>query len=79
MNEIPETIPCVKESLGSSEGRRDVTNMRTPVSTPGRDTGREKALGTGVTIRPVADPEDTNGSYALPYMVGVKAEGQPRL
>jgi hypothetical protein len=52
--------------------------MRTPVSTPGRDTGREKALGTGVPKRPVADSEDTNGSYAPPYRGRRQTKGEPR-
>jgi hypothetical protein len=65
MNEIPETIPCVSASLGSRDGLRDVTNMSRPVSTPGRDRGREKILGSGRVNR-VTDAAVTHGSYAHP-------------
>jgi hypothetical protein len=48
MNEIPETIPWVIANFGSSEGCSDEAKMRTPVSTPGLETGLENTLASRV-------------------------------
>ena len=62
MNEIPETIPCVTASFGSSDGCSEDANNRTPVSTPGLDTGLENTFACRVCS--INANDDTSGTYA---------------
>jgi hypothetical protein len=62
MNEIPDTIPWVTASFGSSDGCSDQANIKTPVSTPGLETGLEKTFG--IVISSSHGSDDTFGRYA---------------
>ena len=62
MNEIPETIPCVIASFGNSDGCSDDAKNRTPVSTPGLETGLENTFVSRVCS--IIANDDTPGSYA---------------
>jgi hypothetical protein len=66
MNEIPETIPWVTESFGSNDGNSEETNIRTPASTPGLETGLENTFGIAIPSSNAKD--DTCENYACSGM-----------
>jgi hypothetical protein len=62
MNEIPETIPWVIASFGNSDGCSDDANIKTPVSTPGLETGLENTFASRVCS--INANDDTPRTYA---------------